>query len=156
MKFINHSARNVKEELSLYAHPKELQEELTKIWEQFHRTLTTIFPYETFQAPKEVRNKGRDGWRNISTVEFGFNPLELPHKGAWELNHPDTIITSEYAALTLEVMKRVAHCMIRVNMRILIPLTEDDKITLRQCGAMQDVTETVSRTITRTIVSCKI
>ncbi len=156
MKLINHTATKAKAELSLHAHPRELQEELTKAWNQFHRALTTIFPYQTFLPPEEVRNKGLDTWKEKPTMEFSFTPIDLPNHNAADLNHPDTIITSDYAGLTLEKISHVAHCDIRMNITIMIPLTEDDKITIRQRGAIRDVTETSSHTTTRTIVSCEI
>ncbi len=156
MKLINHTATEAKAELSLHAHSRELQEELTKSWNQFHRTLTTIFPYQTFLPPEEVRNSGLDLRKEKPTREFRFTHSDLPNYNAADLNHPDTIITSDYAGLTLEKISHVAHCDIRMNITIMIPLTEDDKITLRGCGAMRAVTETSTRTTTRTIVSCEI
>jgi len=152
---VNSNAERWSRGMSLYQHPLELGIALHEAIAHFSRILNRIDPHHKWEILPQISDANFNWRRRPTMVDFNCLPVEYFGE-ATDLVHLDTTLTPDAAELTLFFEKNVAHCRIKVRCDIFSKLSEDERNTLRMCGALKTVTESHSHTSSREVVQCEL
>lgn len=146
-------SENIIANAKVWEDPQELHLALEEAKVYFSDELTKIDPSYPWEFPGEVYQS----FSYSSSASFYFKDTISYTKDACDLVHPNTYINTTQAVLPLRFITTVNGIETTFHLTITSDLTEEDKLTLRQCGALYEVEEVTERKVSRTsVVSCKV